>query len=180
MIEHIGSSIGIFEKIVFFDRDGTLNISPKSRWVTSADELNLIQLDIALLQQLVNFGFGFVVVTNQRGIHTGDISRESYDLICEKLLMHYKSKGVEIASVLTCPHGRECFVCRKPSTGLIDFALKKYGIKSTDCWMIGDQLTDQQCASVSKVPFKMVDNSNFGQEGRLTTNEALWEILSDV
>jgi histidinol-phosphate phosphatase family protein len=178
MDEHLNIEAQDFSKIIFIDRDGTINESPPHTWVRRLDELKFLSLNFHLFRQISKLGFGFIVVTNQRGLSTGAIDLEDYKKINLSITQTFQKEQVNLISVLTCPHSRSCKKCRKPNPGMLTYAIEKYKVPLDKCWMIGDQETDYLCAKALNVPFKLVDNVSKNLNERFTTNQALEEILS--
>lgn len=166
-----------FDKIVFLDRDGTLNMSPKANWVTKLAELVYLPLDLRTFKRITLKGYGFIIVTNQRGLNTGDIDHSEYEKICNDIFEFFGNEDIQLVSILTCPHSKECNSCRKPNPGMLNHALKRYEISPEKCWMIGDQVTDELCAKSINLPFIFVDNQPNSYSGHLSTDQALKEIL---
>jgi D-glycero-D-manno-heptose 1,7-bisphosphate phosphatase len=166
-----------FDRIIFLDRDGTINEPPYSTWVTRVDELRYLDLNYELFRRISELRFGFVIVTNQRGLSTGALNIEEYEKINLKLAGKFESESINLITILTCPHSYSCVDCRKPNPGMLTYALKKFHIPSRDCWMLGDQESDSQCAKAAGVPFKFVNNNKDEKGHTITTNQALEEIL---
>jgi D-glycero-D-manno-heptose 1,7-bisphosphate phosphatase len=166
-----------FDRIIFLDRDGTINESPSNTWVTRVDELRYLNLNYELLRKMSELRFGFVIVTNQRGLSTGALDIEEYEKINLKLAAKFEFESVNLITILTCPHSYSCVDCRKPNPGMLTYALKKFHISSKACWMLGDQESDSQCAKAAGIPFKFVDNNEDEKGHGMTTNQALEEIL---
>ncbi len=138
----------------FFDRDGTIARDyPDDVWVTVTD-VELMPGAIESMRFLRKKGYEIIVVTNQYLIEEGIISRAQYDDYTKKLLGILKDSGVEIRDVFCCPHARSnpC-ACRKPKTGMIDAALRKYpDIDMSRAFIVGDSECDLLLARNLNIP----------------------------
>jgi D-glycero-D-manno-heptose 1,7-bisphosphate phosphatase len=131
-------------KCFFFDRDGIINESPgEGKYVKDWNEFKLIPDFVEILRIIRKRGFEAIVVTNQRGIALGVVSRKNVELIHAKLMMLLKSQyGVELLDVFYCPHDEGECNCRKPRPGMLLEAARKYMIELRMSWMVGDEPRD--------------------------------------
>ena len=84
-----------------------------------------------------------VIVSNQRGVALGEVSREAVDDIHRRLRRLLTSEyGVTLLDVLYCPHDEGQCDCRKPRPGMLLEAARRHGIDLSRSWMIGDQESD--------------------------------------
>lgn len=123
------------KRIVFIDRDGTINKDPG--YLGDASRLQLLEGAQEGLKQLKALGFLIVVVSNQSGIGRGFITKKQVTEVNNKL-SQLLGPAATYDSLLYCPHAPkdECS-CRKPKTGLVDFDFDKI-----NSYMIGDKLSD--------------------------------------
>src|SRR2546423_12249950 len=71
---------------VFLDRDGTLNASPpRGQYIEHPDELELLPGAAAAVRALNRAGLWTALVTNQRGVALGRMSREDLDAVHARL-----------------------------------------------------------------------------------------------
>jgi len=138
----------IFNKIVFLDRDGVINIL-RSDYVKTLAEFILIKDIGKNLAKLTKNGFKIIVITNQSAINRGLITKEELIKIHEFMVMELRKDGCIINAVYFCPHKpEENCNCRKPKILLFKKALSvfsPYDLK--DLWMIGDSISDMDAAS---------------------------------
>ena len=147
-------------KILFIDRDGTIIIEPKdTKQINGLEQLEFLPNVISNLKKLQNSGFEIIIVSNQDGLGSDKNSIENYELINNKIIQILDSEGVKISKWLTCPHYEsENCKCRKPNTGLIDFAFNKNSI------MIGDRDTDIKFAENLNIKaFKIIENYGWNE-----------------
>jgi len=135
-------------RIVFLDRDGTLNEEPPDEQVDSLEKIRLMPGVIAALLELKRAGFGFVMVTNQDGLGTGSLPTERFELAHQFILRLFASQGIEFEAVFICPHFvRDNCDCRKPNTGMLREYLAVNALDLAHSYVIGDRDTDLQLAA---------------------------------
>ncbi len=148
---------------VFLDKDGTLiedvpyNVDPRLiRFTPGAVEG---------LQLLRDAGMPLVLVSNQQGLASGQISAAGFARMrsaLEKLLRH---AGVELAGFHVCPHqaaripGLGC-ACRKPQPGMLRAAALELGLDLKSSWMVGDILDDIEAGRRAGCRTVLVDCGN--------------------
>ena len=138
------------EKIVFLDRDGTLN--EEVNYLHRPEDMHLLAGVPEALRRLKEAGFKLVVVTNQagvaRGYYTEDDVKELHRYMNELLA----GQGVKIDAFYYCPHHPEHGIgkykvrchCRKPETGMFEMAEQDFVVDKASSWMIGDKLIDME------------------------------------
>ena len=138
------------EKIVFLDRDGTLN--EEVNYLHRPEDMHLLAGVPEALRRLKEAGFKLVVVTNQagvaRGYYTEDDVKELHRYMNELLA----GQGVKIDAFYYCPHHPEHGIgkykvrchCRKPETGMFEIAEQDFAVDKASSWMIGDKLIDME------------------------------------
>ena len=134
-------------RIVFLDRDGTLNEETSDEQIDSLEKIRLMPGVVPALLALKQAGFGFVMVTNQDGLGTQGFPQERFDLAHRFILELLASQGIEFEAVCICPHfKRENCECRKPAIGMVKEFLAANLIDKTRSYMIGDRDTDMEFA----------------------------------
>jgi len=135
-------------RIVFLDRDGTLNEETADEQIDSLAKVRLMPDVIAALLDLKRAGFAFVMVTNQDGIGTPKFPREAFDEAQRFILELFKSQGIDFEAVCICPHfEHEGCGCRKPQLGMVREFLAANQVDKQRSFMIGDRDTDLEFAS---------------------------------
>ncbi|MBI2035457.1 MAG: HAD family hydrolase [Candidatus Liptonbacteria bacterium] len=125
------------------DRDGVL---VKDRGHThKISDLEILPNVTEGLRLLKDAGFRFIVVTNQAGIAKKYYTREDADLFNCELQKRLAKENIFIEAFYVCPHHPhhtgECF-CRKPNTGMLEQAQKKFFIKPALSILVGDKDSD--------------------------------------
>lgn len=145
-------------KILFIDRDGTLNTEPDDHQVDSLDKVRLVNGVIPALLALKRAGYRFVIVSNQDGLGTASFPVEDFDRCHRHILELFASQGIEFDAVLICPHfADDNCNCRKPRTGLLTQYLAATNIDSQASAVIGDRQTDLELAANIGVRSFLID-----------------------
>ena len=126
---------------VFLDRDGT--IIEHVEYIHEPEKVKLLPGALAGMKRLKEAGFRLVVVTNQPGIGMGYFTKEDFFAVNREFLRAVVREKIFIDKVYFCPHSesQKC-TCRKPSTGMIERAVKELNINLTQSFMIGDMTLD--------------------------------------
>jgi D-glycero-D-manno-heptose 1,7-bisphosphate phosphatase len=142
---------------VFFDRDGTLITDVG--YLNHPCQIKLFSRAAGALKTLRKAGFYLFVVTNQSGVARGYFSEARVKKVHQKLQQMLKAQGAKIDAFFYCPHHpqgkvkslrRKCD-CRKPSTGMVKQALRRYPIDLLKSYVVGDKLDDVLLARNAKV-----------------------------
>jgi len=135
-------------RILFLDRDGTLNEEVADEQIDSLAKIRLMPGVIPALLELKRAGFSFVVVTNQDGLGTARFPQEDFDLAQRFILELFSSQGVDFEAVFLCPHFKhQGCNCRKPQLGMVEEFLRGNEIDKANSFMIGDRATDMEFAA---------------------------------
>jgi len=142
-----GRNVGIF-----LDRDGTIN--DEVDFLTTPDELHLIDGSDKAISEANRLGAKVFVVTNQSGIARGLLSEERLHRIHARLVGDLKERGARIDAIYYCPHHpevgnsryRKDCDCRKPKTGMLERAAREHHIDLARSFVIGDRMIDVQTA----------------------------------
>ena len=133
--------------IVFLDRDGTMN-ARLPRYVTTPAELRLLPGVAGAVSALNASGARVVVVTNQRGLATGEIDAQQLDQVHAALDRRLRRHGAWIDAIFVCPHQDGTCRCRKPAPGLFEQALAAAPwADPARCVMVGDMESDVEPAA---------------------------------
>ena len=168
------------QRAIFIDRDGTINVS--KGFISKADDLELIPGSIEAIKAINKSGALAIVITNQPVIARGECSFEELHNIHNKLKTLLGEKGAFVDDIFYCPHhpdkGFEGEVpelkfdceCRKPKTGMINEAVKKYNIDLSKSYMVGDSTMDLETARNAGVKSVLVDTGFAGNDGKYDRN----------
>ncbi|MBE7084813.1 MAG: HAD-IIIA family hydrolase [Clostridiales bacterium] len=122
-------------RAILFDRDGTLGELSDKRYPQTFTPFVDIE---KIFNTLKKRGYLVGIITNQASIARG--TGRDYDF--EKEFLSY---GVNAWAI--CPHDTaDNCECRKPKSGLLLAVAKKLGVAPCECLVVGDRLSDIQCA----------------------------------
>lgn len=135
-------------RILFLDRDGTLNEETADEQIDSLEKVRLMPGVVPALLDLRAAGFAFVMVTNQDGLGTPSFPQENFERAHRFIVELFGSQGIEFEAVCVCPHfKREDCACRKPKIGMVREFLAAEIIDKTRSYVIGDRDTDMEFAA---------------------------------
>lgn len=156
-------------KVVFFDRDGTLNLD--SGYTHKPEDLHFLPDVPQMIRRCNDAGRLVIVVTNQAGIARGFYSHDDVHLFHAEMNRQLQRFGAHIDGFYACPHHPEGSVaalaiscdCRKPGTGLLKKACLEWKIDLDDAIMIGDSSSDLAAAAAFGVRGLKTDGANLAQ-----------------
>ena len=149
--------------LIILDRDGVIN-HPRGEHVTSVEEWEPIPGSIEAMARLSQAGFQLAIATNQNGLALGLFDLDDLEAMHAKLRALVEDAGGEVAGIFYCPHSEdEHCRCRKPNTGLLDVIEAEFDTSLHECYFVGDQLKDLQCA-VAKGCKPVLVKSGRGEE----------------
>jgi histidinol-phosphate phosphatase family protein len=128
-------------KVVFFDRDGT--IAKDVPYCSRPEQFELLPGAGKAIRGLNQAGFKVIIITNQSGIARGYFTEETLGKIHEKMRNDLAEYGAFIDAIYYCPHHPDdnCD-CRKPKPGLILRAAAEHDIDLSKSFFIGDSDKD--------------------------------------
>jgi len=145
---------------LFLDRDGVINEkAPPHDYIRSWSQFRFLP-NIADWIRIFNaLDYLVIVVTNQRGVARGVMSREAVDVIHANMVRELARAGARIDDVFVCPHETDTCDCRKPKPGLVVQAKAKWDIDLERSLMIGDSDDDEDLAQACGLRFLRADGS---------------------
>ena len=130
---------------IFLDRDGTLN--PDPGYINSPDQFELFSGVPEALARLKRAGARLIVVTNQSGVARGLLRRGDLDAVHMKLKRLLDAADASLDAIYFCPHHPDdACGCRKPNRGMIDQAVRDWGVDLDRSYLIGDHSRDIELA----------------------------------
>jgi D,D-heptose 1,7-bisphosphate phosphatase len=139
------------KKVIFLDRDGTINVD--KHFVHRIEQVELIEGVADGLRVLEGAGYTTVIVTNQSGVARGRFTEQDVQTVNDYIRTILAERGVHIRAMVYCPYHIEGSVakyaidheCRKPNTGMAKQIEAAIGaIDYVNSWSIGDKITDHQ------------------------------------
>lgn len=168
-------------KVVFLDRDGTIN--REVSYLYKISELSIIPGVPAALRRLKQLGFLLFMVSNQAGIARGYYSEADCEALNQYLNDRLREQGAELDGMYYCPHHPEKGIgkykteceCRKPGSGMllraeqeliagaIPGVLPGDSIDRRHSYILGDKLID--CEAGHRFGIKaLLLGSGYGKE----------------
>ena len=157
-------------KAIFLDRDGTLNSDVG--YLSRKEDIEILPGAADALAAFKDLGFLNIIITNQSGVARGLITENELKSIHDEFLRILNSCGkILIDDIFYSPYYADGVVeeysirhdTRKPGTGMIEAAVRKYGIDLTVSFFIGDSLVDMQCAQNAGVK-KILVLTGYGEK----------------
>jgi len=168
-------------KHIILDRDGVLNREAHGGYVLEPAQFFWIPGALEGLAMLRRAGVHFTVATNQSGVGRGLMSLSQLDAVHDRMRMDALQQGVELDTVLFCPHAPEdgC-ACRKPAPGLIHEALTRSGFAAAESLVVGDDQRDIEAASRAGVKAALVRTGKGLRTEALLRGTELPDIYDDL
>jgi D-glycero-D-manno-heptose 1,7-bisphosphate phosphatase len=135
---------------VFLDRDGT--ITEERGYINHLDRVQLYPWAAEAIRRLNRAGRRVIVVTNQSGVARGVFTEELLHQVHRKIGFELAARKARVDAVYYCPHHPEGPVeayrakcqCRKPATGMVQEAAKRFQIDLASSFVVGDTYRDMQ------------------------------------
>ena len=147
------------KKCCFLDRDGVIN--KNYGHITMINKIKILKKVPKAIKYLNSKNYLIIIITNQSVVGRGIITIKKINDIHKYLLELLKKRGAKINDIFVCPYHpkfglgkyKRNSIDRKPNNGMLEKAIKKWGIDRDKSFMIGDQKTDYLCAKKSKIKF---------------------------
>lgn len=152
------------KKVVFLDRDGT--IIKNIPYLADPLKIKIKKEVIPGLQKLQKAGYHLIIITNQSGIGRGLIKPREFLAVQNKLYSLFAEHNIFFNDFFYCPHHptegkskykKDCN-CRKPKSGMLLQALKKYQLNPKNCYFIGDSIVDILAGKKAGIPSILIIN----------------------
>lgn len=161
---------------IFIDRDGTL--IKKVELLHKVEDLELFDFSSSAVSKVNQSFYQCILITNQPVVARNLCNIPTLNMIHKKLETLLGEKGVYLDDIFYCPHHPdkgypeenaaykiEC-ECRKPRTGMVTKAVKRYNLDVDSSWFIGDSTTDIQTGVNAGMHTILVRTGNGGRDGR--------------
>jgi len=137
------------KKVVFIDRDGTINVD--TGYVHRIEELEFVSGVIDFLKELQKYFDGFVIITNQAGVAKGKFSIDDFLKFEAYLEEQLRKAGITVIDSFYCPYHIDGIIeaykkdslLRKPNPGMVLLAANKHNIDIFNSIMVGDKESDR-------------------------------------
>lgn len=161
------------KKLVFFDRDGVVNLESHP-YTFKIEDFHFAPGFFEFFAKLRAQNALCFLITNQSGINRGYFTQKDLEklhhFMQETIKQHCKG-GFD--KIYFCPHTpTEDCNCRKPKPAMILEALREFGLALEDfsSYFIGDSLADMQAAKSAEVSVRILIDSARNLECREATH----------
>ncbi|GJE40201.1 HAD-IIIA family hydrolase [Methylobacterium persicinum] len=176
------------QRVVFFDRDGTLN--ELSGYIRNHASLRLLPGVADAIRRLNDAEYRVAIATNQPVIARGEATLDDLRAIHNKLETELGRHRAWLDLILFCPHHPHAGFpgevaelkidcnCRKPGTGLVDEGQIRLNADMSKSWFVGDSTVDMQTAQRAGLRSILVRTGEGGRDGRVRASANI--IVADV
>ncbi|MDO4787964.1 MAG: HAD-IIIA family hydrolase [Johnsonella sp.] len=164
------------QSAIFLDRDGTIN--QLRGFIHREEDFELEEGVIEAIKRINSSGMLAIVVTNQPVIARGLCEPEDVEKIHKKMKTLLGREGAFLDGLFYCPHHPdkgfpeenpaykiEC-ECRKPKTGMIEEAARRYHIDLSGSWIIGDTTLDIELGKRAGLRSVLLESGEGGRDGK--------------
>lgn len=146
MVACLGNAPTTTGNTILLDRDGVINHDSPA-YIKGWDEVVFIPHSLEAIGKLAAHGYAVIIVTNQSGIGRGLLSLQTLIDIHSRMAAQIRAHRGNLLDILFCPHlPDEGCECRKPKPGLILQAANQYHLELQRTFLIGDRVSDIECA----------------------------------
>jgi D-glycero-D-manno-heptose 1,7-bisphosphate phosphatase len=147
-------------RILLLDRDGVLiEKMPHREYLSNVTDYKPIYENWTSLKKLSNLGVDFLIITNQPGVATGEVSEEFLSELHVRLVSELLDFGINVLAVYVCKHHwNENCNCRKPKPGMLLEAMRQFEISAESTLYIGDETKDSIAASSAGIDYVIINS----------------------
>ena len=160
--------------LVLLDRDGVVIVNRETN-IKRRQDIALIPRAAPAIARLNGAGCRVAICTNQPEVARGAMTQAELDAVHEALRCMLAREGAMVETILCCTS-----TCkdpwRKPSPGMLNTALQRYGARASDTPFVGDQTDDLKAAFHAGCPRYLVRTGL----GRKTLEQGIPEYVNPV
>ncbi|MBP5721890.1 MAG: HAD-IIIA family hydrolase [Bacteroidales bacterium] len=143
---------------LLLDRDGVINVLRPGDYVKTIEEFEWRPGAKDALRAAASKFSNIFVVTNQRGVGKGVMTRDALDGIHAWMTEEIVAAGGRLDGIYVCTAVSDDDPCRKPNRGLFDLILRDHPeVDPARTLMIGDSQSDLEFAKNSKIAFYLIN-----------------------
>ncbi len=164
-----------FPTVLFLDRDGVINKKIDDDYVRNPNQFLFEEGAVESITKLGSLFQKIVIVTNQRGVGRGLMSKSDLEDIHSYLKRSIEDSNGRIDGIYCCIHDyKDNCQCRKPLTGLFEQIQTDYPfIRPENCIMVGDSVSDLEFG-------RNIGTKNiYIKHGNLPPHPSLWDETYD-
>ena len=152
-------------RAVFLDRDGV--IVREVDYLSRISQLKVIPGAARAMRNLRAAGFKVVVVTNQSGVARGMFSLAQLARIHRELKKRLAMSGAKWDALYFSPHHPDSgHPMRKPGSGMLLAAKRRFRLDLTSSYLVGDTTTDIKTARNARCTAILVRTGYAGRDRR--------------
>lgn len=134
-----------FKITVGLDRDGTIN--EDRGYVAHPDAFVPIDKSLEAVAQLRAKGYNIIILTNQAGISTGQLTQQDVEAVNQRMLEMLGEAGCpSIDGIYFSTTNLKTDIYAKPNIGMFKRAEKETGVKFKGGAFVGDKISDLKAA----------------------------------
>jgi len=161
---------------VFLDRDGT--ICEEVGYLNHVSRFRMFPFVPDALRRLNESGYRVIVVSNQSGVARGYFPESLLQQVTGLMQQQLAESGARVDAVYYCSHSSsENCLCRKPRTGMLEYAARDHAIDLLRSFVVGDRYTDIELARNARARGVLV-RTGYG-EGELAWQAGKWPARPD-
>ena len=161
------------DKVVFIDRDGTINIDNHG-YISKVEDFELFTFSATAIRKLNELGFKVVIITNQSGIARGYYTLADMELVHQEMIRLLTLENAVIDDILISPYHPQGVVepfniaheDRKPGIGLLKKYYASNPFKTSHSFVIGDKFSDIGLGNNFHIPSILVLTGEGSKIGR--------------
>ena len=143
---------------LLLDRDGVINVLRPGDYVKTIEEFEWMPGVKEALRDAAGKFRHILVVTNQRGVGKGKMTREALDGIHEWMTAEIADAGGRLDGIYVCTAVADDDPCRKPNRGMFDLIRRDYpDVDPARTIMVGDSPSDAEFANNCGIAFYMIN-----------------------
>lgn len=153
------------KKVLFIDRDGTLNHETADEQIDAFEKLEFLPKVFRNMHYIrKNLDYELVMVTNQDGLGTDSFPEDTFWPVHNFILKAFENEGVVFDDICIDRHFPEDnSTTRKPATGMLTKYLEgDYDLANS--FVIGDRMTDIMLAKNLGAKGIFINNGNMAEE----------------
>ena len=158
---------------VFLDRDGVIN--QDYGYVHKIKNFIFRKGVLKGLKFLIEKNYYLFIITNQAGIAKNIFKEKDFFNLHKDLKIKLSLKNIYFDEVQYCPYHPKSKIkkfkkrssLRKPDNKMVKNLMSNWFVNKKESFMIGDKLSDQQCAQKSKIKFEYASKDFFKQIKKL-------------
>ncbi len=168
------------KKVLFIDRDGTINHETKDEQIDSFEKLSFLPNSLFYLSKVAKeLNYELVMVTNQDGLGSEKFPENTFWPVQNFILNILKSEGINFSEIcIDRSFSSENKPTRKPGTGMLTKYINSKDYDLANSFVIGDRLTDIKLAqNLGSKGIWINSGSNLGSNDM---NDTLKELRSTI